>query len=199
MTRNYEVVYIFDSALEEEQINEKLEKFHGLLKSDAKSDPITHLDHWGKRSLSYPINQKAVGYYVVAQVETEPTQLAEFERIVKLDGSVIRYLLVIKDKDAPSPFDDEEEASDAEESSEKPAKSKSEDMSGPRRRKMARSVKGFIDYKDVKTLERFITERGKIVPRRQTRLTARQQRDMTTAIKRARHLALLPYIRGYRS
>jgi small subunit ribosomal protein S18 len=51
-----------------------------------------------------------------------------------------------------------------------------------------------IDYKDVDLLRKFITERGKILPRRITGLTAKQQREMTKAIKRARILALLPFI-----
>ncbi|NEO30760.1 MAG: 30S ribosomal protein S18 [Symploca sp. SIO3C6] len=51
-----------------------------------------------------------------------------------------------------------------------------------------------IDYKDVELLRKFITERGKILPRRITGLTAKQQRDLTTAIKRARFLALLPFV-----
>ncbi|NJL00516.1 MAG: 30S ribosomal protein S18 [Spirulinaceae cyanobacterium RM2_2_10] len=51
-----------------------------------------------------------------------------------------------------------------------------------------------IDYKDLETLRKFITERGKILPRRITNLTAQQQRALTTAIKRARYMALLPYI-----
>jgi small subunit ribosomal protein S18 len=51
-----------------------------------------------------------------------------------------------------------------------------------------------IDYKDVDLLRKFITERGKILPRRITGLTAKQQRDLTVAIKRARILALLPYV-----
>lgn len=51
-----------------------------------------------------------------------------------------------------------------------------------------------IDYKDIETLRKFITERGKILPRRITNLTAQQQRALTTAIKRARYMALLPYV-----
>ncbi len=51
-----------------------------------------------------------------------------------------------------------------------------------------------IDYKDVDLLRKFITERGKILPRRITGLTAKQQRDLTVAIKRARLVALLPFI-----
>ncbi|MCX7595495.1 MAG: 30S ribosomal protein S18 [Fischerella sp.] len=51
-----------------------------------------------------------------------------------------------------------------------------------------------IDYKDVDLLRKFITERGKILPRRITGLTSQQQRALTLAIKRARILALLPFI-----
>ncbi len=50
-----------------------------------------------------------------------------------------------------------------------------------------------IDYKDVDMLRKFVTERGKILPRRITGLTSKQQRDLTKAIKRARIVALLPY------
>ena len=51
-----------------------------------------------------------------------------------------------------------------------------------------------IDYKDTELLRNFITERGKILPRRITGLTAKQQRALTTAVKRARILALLPFV-----
>ncbi|XFA74403.1 30S ribosomal protein S18 [Thermosynechococcaceae cyanobacterium Okahandja] len=51
-----------------------------------------------------------------------------------------------------------------------------------------------IDYKDVDLLRRFITERGKILPRRVTGLTAKQQRQLAVAIKRARVMALLPFL-----
>ncbi|MBL8988911.1 MAG: 30S ribosomal protein S18 [Gemmatimonadales bacterium] len=54
-----------------------------------------------------------------------------------------------------------------------------------------------VDYKDEKLLSRFLTERGKILPRRLSGVTARHQRQIAVAIKRARYLALLPYIKGY--
>jgi small subunit ribosomal protein S18 len=50
-----------------------------------------------------------------------------------------------------------------------------------------------IDYKDVKLLQRFISEKGKIVPARITAVSARKQRELAQAIKRARYLGLLPY------
>jgi small subunit ribosomal protein S18 len=51
-----------------------------------------------------------------------------------------------------------------------------------------------IDYKDVAKLRRFLSERAKILPRRVTGCCAHHQRELTIAIKRARHLALLPYV-----
>ena len=51
-----------------------------------------------------------------------------------------------------------------------------------------------IDYKDIKLLKEYITETGKIVPARVSGTSAKYQRQLTRAIKRARHLALLPYV-----
>jgi small subunit ribosomal protein S18 len=52
-----------------------------------------------------------------------------------------------------------------------------------------------IDYKDAETLEKYISERGKILPTRITGVCAIHQRELATAIKRARVVALLPYVR----
>lgn len=71
----------------------------------------------------------------------------------------------------------------------------------PRNRKGRKKVCSFcvdkvsdIDYKDIPKLRRYLSDRGKIVPRRVTGTCARHQRQCTLAIKRARHLALLPYV-----
>ena len=72
------------------------------------------------------------------------------------------------------------------------------DRARPRRRK---KVCAFcvdkvehIDFKDTAKLRRYLSERGKILPRRTTGTCAAHQRDLTTAIKRARQIALLPYV-----
>ena len=52
----------------------------------------------------------------------------------------------------------------------------------------------YIDYKDSRVLRRYITERGKIVPRRISGTCARHQRELAVGIKRARHIAFLPYL-----
>lgn len=65
---------------------------------------------------------------------------------------------------------------------------------GLRKRQSPLKDAEYIDYKDTDTLKKFITERGKILPRRITGLTAKQQRRLTVAIKRARMMALLPFV-----
>ena len=52
----------------------------------------------------------------------------------------------------------------------------------------------YIDYKNVKLLQKYITEQGKIIPKRITGTSAKYQRQLSLAIKRARHMALMPYV-----
>jgi small subunit ribosomal protein S6 len=96
MPRRYETVYIFDSALDEPAITEKLERFHALLTKDGKGS-VTNVAHWGKRTLAFPIKKRDAGHYVVAQFETTAELLPEYERAVKLDEGVLRYLVVVSE------------------------------------------------------------------------------------------------------
>ncbi len=66
------------------------------------------------------------------------------------------------------------------------------------RRKRSLDPNLVFDYKDIDMLKRFITERGKIIPRRISGATAMQQRSICTAVKRARYLALLPFSVAHR-
>ena len=75
-----------------------------------------------------------------------------------------------------------------------------DDDSMPRQRKMKKKVCMFcadkalvIDYKEADKLKKFVSEKGKILPRRVTGLCAKHQREVTLAVKRARHIAILPY------
>lgn len=52
----------------------------------------------------------------------------------------------------------------------------------------------YIDYKDVKLIQKYVTEQGKIIPKRITGTSSKYQRELALAIKRARHMALLPYV-----
>lgn len=61
-------------------------------------------------------------------------------------------------------------------------------------KKARRIIDGYIDYKDVKMLQKFITDQGKIIPRRITGLSAKQHRELVIAIKRARQIAIMPFV-----
>lgn len=95
MRRPYEVVYIFDSALEDEAIHAKLAQFHTLIQVEGAEAPV--LNHWGRRTLAYPIKKRTSGYYVVATFETEGPRLPEYERALRLDEGLLRYLVVLND------------------------------------------------------------------------------------------------------
>jgi small subunit ribosomal protein S6 len=122
MSRRYETVYIFDSALDEPAINEKLERFHALLTKGGKGT-LTNVAHWGKRTLAFPVKKKESGHYVVAQFEAAGDLLPEYERVVRLDEGVLRYLVVVNEGEpvkpaapsAPAIAGDDDEGDDEEE------------------------------------------------------------------------------------
>ncbi len=99
MPRQYEAVYIFDSTLEDAAINDRLTRFHGLL---GTSQEVT-ADHWGRRQLAYPIGKRETGYYVVARFDAVIDALAEYERALKLDEGVLRYLISLHERELGAP------------------------------------------------------------------------------------------------
>ena len=218
--RLYEIVYIFDATLDEDSVNKKLEKFHPLVLE--KSGEVVAVDHWGVRQMAYPVNKQNSGYYVVAQVRAGSDGLPEFERVLRLDAELLRYLIVLNEGEpttghsllgATPPSrarkeERDEKDDDDDDGSHADAPGEEEDadrgFSPPefsggrgRRRRMEGPVIELLNYKDVSTLSHFMTEQGKILPKRTTKVTARFQRDLGRAIKRARYLALIPYIRDH--
>ena len=223
--RLYEVVYIFDAVLDETAINQKLERYHELVTGN--DGEVTSMDHWGTRQLAYPVEKKKTGYYVVAQFNGDPTALPEFERALKLDEGLLRYLVVLNEGEpttgmsilAPQPVlterpdrdeddddedDDDDRGAPGDEVEDETGTGEDDRTSPPefsggrgRRRRVEGPRIELLNYKDVSTLSRFLTESGKILPRRTTKVTAGFQRQLGSAIKRARYLALLPYLRDH--
>jgi small subunit ribosomal protein S6 len=210
--RLYEVVYILNPALLEDAVTAKLEKFHALATS--RGGEVVAVDHWGVRQLAYAVKKLGSGYYVVAQFSAASAALPEFERLLKLDEEVIRYLLVLNEgeptngqsvlAEAPpnaggerDPDDDDDDDPRGEEDDDDPDKAPPEFHGARgRRRRMEGPRITILTYKDVSTLSRFVTEQGKILPKRTTKVTAAFQRQLGTAVKRARYLSLLPYTGG---
>ena len=171
--RLYEMVVIFDAGLEEEALEEKLRILEGSITGTGGT--VEEVTRWGKRRLAYPIKKKESGTYVILLFKAAPDSLGEIERGIKLDEQVLRHLVVLK---------------------ERVSEGKSRGVTFTKKKKFLSGLSDVkeIDYKDEKFLARFLTERGKIVPRRTSGLSAKSQRQLSRAIKRARFLAILPYV-----
>jgi len=107
--RDYEVVYIFKSSLTTDEIDKRLEGYHGKILG-AQGSEITAVEHWGKRQLAYPIDRNDNGYYVVTQFTAPPSVLPEFERALKLDDDLLRHLVVLSEGELPVPFAADEDS-----------------------------------------------------------------------------------------
>ena len=101
--KNYEVVYIFDTSVAEDKVQEKLSRYHELLTGPGKGE-ITATDVWGRRQLAFPIKKKNSGTFVVVQFKSAEDALPEFERLLKLDEELLRYLVVTHEGEPTAPM-----------------------------------------------------------------------------------------------
>jgi small subunit ribosomal protein S6 len=99
-------VYIFDSTLEDAAIQDRLTRFHALLGVPAEEIQVSH---WGRRQLAYKIGNRDNGYYAVARFAAESNVLPEYERALKLDEGVLRYLVALHEHELGAPPMTEEE------------------------------------------------------------------------------------------
>lgn len=94
---SYECLFIVDTAIGEDAVKAKVEKFTGKIAANAE---FVEVNEWGKRRLAYPINDKPEGHYVIVTFKAEPAFIAEIERRFNIDETIMRYLVVKLDFDA---------------------------------------------------------------------------------------------------
>ena len=126
---------------------------------------VVYEEDWGLKQLAYPIDHKTSGFYYLIEFKAEPSFVATLETQYHRDERIIRYL-------NPPTVE-------------------------VRKKKYCRFKKAgikYVDYKDAEFLKKFLNEQGKILPRRITGTSLKFQRKVAQAIKRARSLALLPYV-----
>ena len=92
--RSYEVMLAINPQLEDEELDSLLNKLKKLI-THAKGE-ITKTDKWGKRKLAYEIKDFTEAIYVVLNFNADEKIISEFERVVKLEEKVIRYLLTLQ-------------------------------------------------------------------------------------------------------
>ncbi len=91
--KNYEIMYILAPTLDEAATKGAIESLHKILTDNGAT--ITGVKEWGMRDLAYPIKKQTKGYYVIVEFKAEPKALNEFDRIVRLDSKVLRFLVTV--------------------------------------------------------------------------------------------------------
>ena len=95
-TRHYEVMVILDPELEERTVAPSLDTFLNVVRQDGGT--VSKVDVWGRRRLAYAINKKSEGIYAVLDVDCSPAAVAELDRQLGLNESVLRTKVMRTDK-----------------------------------------------------------------------------------------------------
>lgn len=104
MVKNYESVLIINAALEEEQIETIISKIVENLKTSGAE--IVEVDKWGRKRLAYPIQKSKSGYYLLLRYDAPADLISKFERTLRLDENIIRYITILLDKKALQYYED---------------------------------------------------------------------------------------------
>ena len=94
-TEKYEVLYVLNPNLTEEETQAIVEKFKTLVEQNGTIDEI---DEWGKRKLAYEINYLSEGYYVLVKFTSAPEFPAELDRVLGITDGVIRSLVTLRNE-----------------------------------------------------------------------------------------------------
>ena len=184
----YETVFILTPVLSDEQMKETVAKFKGLLTD--KGAEILNEETWGLKKMAYAIQKKSTGFYCLIEFKAEPEVIKTLETGYRRDEKVIRFMTVKLDKYAVQYA----EKSMAQESEIRYLTPPSVDTKRKKYCRFKKSGIKYIDYKDPEFLKKFLNEQGKILPRRITGTSLKYQRRVAQAVKRARQIALLPYV-----
>lgn len=93
-TEKYEVLYVLNPNLTEEETQAIVEKFKTLIEQNGTVD---EMEEWGKRKLAYEINDLTDGDYTLINFHADPTQIAELDRVLRITDAVVRHMIVRRD------------------------------------------------------------------------------------------------------
>lgn len=94
--RDYEVMYIINPELDEEQTTAVLDKFKGIVENNGGE--IVKLDKWGKRRLAYEIKRKREGFYVLMNIKGTPEIVHELDRVFKITDEIMKHMILRDDE-----------------------------------------------------------------------------------------------------
>jgi small subunit ribosomal protein S6 len=104
MVKNYESVIIINAALEDEQVESVISKVVENLKLNGGE--VIDIDRWGRKRLAYPIQKSKSGYYLLLRYDAPTELIKKFERMLRLDENIIRYISILLDKRALQNYED---------------------------------------------------------------------------------------------
>ncbi len=89
----YEIMFIVKPDVEDDARNSLIEGFKNVLTNNGEGS-VDNVNEWGLRDLAYEIKDYAKGYYVVVDTTTSPANIAEFERLSRINANVLRHLTI---------------------------------------------------------------------------------------------------------
>ena len=97
--RKYELMLAINPQLEEEELTSLIEKVKKIISKE--KGEVTNINKWGKRRLAYEIKDFTEAIYVVMKFNIDELSISEFERVLKLEEKIIRYLLTLQKEEKP--------------------------------------------------------------------------------------------------
>jgi small subunit ribosomal protein S18 len=189
MLQNYEIYLIIQPEANSEKVSQTLTELNSFL-SDKLAAQNMQVAEEGLKKLAYPIKHKKTGFYALLtfDLDLEHTRdLQSVERMLNLSEDVIRYIIVNQT--------DYNKLKSQETLREVEIKDHRELNKGSKKKNCIVKYTGLkdVDYKDVEFLNQFVSPYSKIFARERTGTSAKYQRKINKAIKRARHMALMSF------
>ena len=175
LEKRYEMMLVITPAITEKKRQAAYQEVCDIITSNGGSIEVEH--DLGKRELAYTIANQDEGFYILMYFKnTNPETLQALDRHFRFSHDIIRSLIVKRDEsythlDVSTDYYQDKETS--------------------RREKVLKSP---IDYKNVSLLRNYVSRYARIVPRYYTKVTFKQQKSLSQSIKRARQVALMPFV-----
>lgn len=180
--RNYETIILFRTDAPEATVSTITKKLEKIITK--KPGKLTKKDDWGVKTLAYIVKKEKQARYIIWYYTQDPKITTEVDKALRFEESILRYATLVADEGLEKHLQEKSAKKAA-------AKEPTDEEKSERNNRDSNDV--YVDYKDVLTLSRYTSERGKITPRRISGVNAKSQRRISQAVKRARQIAILSY------
>ena len=92
--RNYEIMLILPAEADDQAVSGVIDRIKGVI--GASGGDVTKVDQWGRRRLAFEIDKRSEGFYVVAEMNADPTSIKELDRVLSLADDVVRFKVVVR-------------------------------------------------------------------------------------------------------